>query len=124
MFDCFFSRLAHRTSSGLPASPPPPLPPYCLSTHPTTSSTLSTTQAAHEVLQAHSGAKLYARLTSADFADNALALDHLAARVWPELAENEPAAVLTNVDVLLRALTAKACVPNCNPSVLMKVRDD
>ena len=44
-----------------------------------------------------------------------------AARVWPELAENEPAAVLTNVDVLLRALTAKACVPNCNPSVLMKV---
>ena len=46
---------------------------------------------------------------------------HTAARVWPELAENEPAAVLTNVDVLLHALTAKACVPNCNPSVLMKV---
>lgn len=83
--------------------------------------TTLTHQAAHEVLHAHSGAKLYARLTSADFADNALALDHLAARVWPELAENEPAAVLTNVDVLLRALTAKACVPNCNPSVLMKV---
>jgi hypothetical protein len=73
-------------------------------------------EGAQEVLQAHAGAKLYSRLVSADFTENALALDYLAAK----LPEQSPDCVLTNLDVLFKVLSARLAVPNCNPSVMMK----